>query len=384
MLFEFLSMPVQQQFLLLLIPFFLIVLTAKHFVPKKRNDAFIAAASAVFILVVTGLHGAVFLLSVSVLYLFLGKKTAVHRILFTAFYLLHTASTLIFILAGIPANFFYFFFVSFTLPKLAYLAFRRWKGRRMPAFQEYFRFMVFFPVLFHGPILRLETFRKAEKGRVCTARFFLGAAKSAAGWLLLLFFNVSLTGIVFMTSLQVLAAFWVNAISFYLSFSGLMDCVVSIAGFLGYGVPENFPRNPYLCSNVSDFWRNWHATLTKWLTDYVYIPLGGKFNPLSSIVVFFLIGVAHMRWENVFAYPFDSFVMLLLFMLIAVVSLRVSKSAECWLEKSKISAGKKKAFSLLGVFLTFNLACLYWVLLFNLVGSLENLGIFALKILFLA
>src|SRR6185503_19985910 len=61
----------------------------------------------------------------------------------------------------------------------------------------------------------------------------------------------------------------------YFDFSGYSDIAIGSARLFGYKVPENFDY-PYLQTNIARFWRSWHMSLTSWITDYVYIPLGGN------------------------------------------------------------------------------------------------------------
>jgi alginate O-acetyltransferase complex protein AlgI len=72
---------------------------------------------------------------------------------------------------------------------------------------------------------------------------------------------------------------WIAAIAFtlqlYFDFSGYTDIGRGSAYLVGYSVPENF-RSPYLAANLKDFWRRWHISLSTWLRDYLFIPLGGS------------------------------------------------------------------------------------------------------------
>jgi alginate O-acetyltransferase complex protein AlgI len=61
---------------------------------------------------------------------------------------------------------------------------------------------------------------------------------------------------------------------FYFDFAGYSDIAIGFGLLIGIKVPENF-RNPFLATNVSEFWRNWHITLVDWFRDQVFIPLGG-------------------------------------------------------------------------------------------------------------
>src|SRR5256714_6460866 len=65
------------------------------------------------------------------------------------------------------------------------------------------------------------------------------------------------------------------AIQIYCDFSGYTDMAIATAGLLGYQLPINF-RFPYFAANISDFWHRWHISLSSWLRDYLYIPLGGN------------------------------------------------------------------------------------------------------------
>ena len=59
----------------------------------------------------------------------------------------------------------------------------------------------------------------------------------------------------------------------YCDFSGYTDIAIGLALLLGFRFPQNFDA-PYTARNLQDFWRRWHMTLSRWLRDYLYIPLG--------------------------------------------------------------------------------------------------------------
>jgi D-alanyl-lipoteichoic acid acyltransferase DltB (MBOAT superfamily) len=65
------------------------------------------------------------------------------------------------------------------------------------------------------------------------------------------------------------------AIVIYADFSGYTDIAIGVAKLLGFQFPRNFDR-PYAADSIQDFWRRWHMTLSRWLRDYLYIPLGGN------------------------------------------------------------------------------------------------------------
>jgi alginate O-acetyltransferase complex protein AlgI len=74
---------------------------------------------------------------------------------------------------------------------------------------------------------------------------------------------------------EILLAFYAFAAQIYCDFSGYTDMAIGIALLLGFQLPQNFNR-PYTALSLQDFWRRWHITLSRWLRDYLYIPLGGN------------------------------------------------------------------------------------------------------------
>jgi alginate O-acetyltransferase complex protein AlgI len=77
------------------------------------------------------------------------------------------------------------------------------------------------------------------------------------------------------SSAELTLAFYAFAAQIYCDFSGYTDMAIGLALLLGYQLPQNFNR-PYLALSLQDFWRRWHMTLSRWLRDYLYIPLGGN------------------------------------------------------------------------------------------------------------
>ena len=61
----------------------------------------------------------------------------------------------------------------------------------------------------------------------------------------------------------------------YFDFSGYSDMAIGVSRMMGYKLNINF-NFPYLSKNIADFWRRWHISLSNWIRDYIYIPLGGN------------------------------------------------------------------------------------------------------------
>jgi D-alanyl-lipoteichoic acid acyltransferase DltB (MBOAT superfamily) len=94
-------------------------------------------------------------------------------------------------------------------------------------------------------------------------------------------------------ALEILFAVYGYAVQIYADFSGYTDIAIGVALLLGFKFPENF-NAPYTARSLQDFWRRWHMTLSRWLRDYVYIPLGGsrgdKRRTYRNVMITMLLG----------------------------------------------------------------------------------------------
>ncbi len=154
------------------------------------------------------------------------------------------------------------------------------------SYLEYLTFVAFFPHLVAGPIIRprdllpqlsrMARFKSDEGSR---GLFLIGSGllkKIAIGDYLAL----NLVDRVFdapsqFSSIECYAAVVGYAIQIYCDFSGYTDVAIGSALLLGVRFPKNFDA-PYKAANIVDFWRRWHISLSTWLRDYLYIPLGGS------------------------------------------------------------------------------------------------------------
>ncbi len=78
------------------------------------------------------------------------------------------------------------------------------------------------------------------------------------------------------TGIALIVATLFFSIQIYCDFSGYTDIAIGAAKIMGFNLMQNF-RRPYFSSSLSDFWKRWHISLSSWFRDYLYIPLGGKF-----------------------------------------------------------------------------------------------------------
>jgi len=93
------------------------------------------------------------------------------------------------------------------------------------------------------------------------------------------------------------AALLAAGLVFYTYFAGYSDIAIGSAKLLGFQVPENFNR-PYFQPNIAAFWNNWHISLSSWIRDYLYIPLGGNrgsllFTIRNQLIAMALCGLWH-------------------------------------------------------------------------------------------
>ncbi|MGP8058987.1 MAG: MBOAT family O-acyltransferase [Acidimicrobiales bacterium] len=95
------------------------------------------------------------------------------------------------------------------------------------------------------------------------------------------------------TALEAIFAAWGYAVQIYCDFSGYTDIAIGLALLLGFRFPVNFD-GPYTARDLQDFWRRWHITLSRWLRDYLYIPLGGnrgsQWQTARNIMITMLLG----------------------------------------------------------------------------------------------
>jgi len=150
---------------------------------------------------------------------------------------------------------------------------------------DYVTFITFFPELIAGPIVRASVFLPQmdrhigltrDRLRVGASLFLLGLLKK----LVIADRMATIADPVFAHPERFDAlTTWLGVVAYtiqiYADFSGYSDMAIGTAKLIGYDLPENFDM-PYASRNITEFWRRWHITLSSWLRDYLYIPLGGN------------------------------------------------------------------------------------------------------------
>lgn len=175
---------------------------------------------------------------------------------------------------------------------------------KITTFLAYF-FM--FPHLIAGPIVRFKDVKDDLNSRVDTNslfnyglyRFILGLNKK----ILIANSVAPLADMAFLFNVNSISTMdaWIGALAYmiqiYFDFSAYSDMAIGLAAMAGFRFHENF-NSPYKATSIQDFWRRWHMSLSSWLRDYVYIPLGGSRVStyriyINLVFVFFLCGLWH-------------------------------------------------------------------------------------------
>ncbi|MBK9284455.1 MAG: MBOAT family protein [Sphingobacteriaceae bacterium] len=164
-------------------------------------------------------------------------------------------------------------------------------------FLNYQLYILLFPKLIAGPIIRYKEIAEQITDRTSQInldnflygfyRFSLGLAKKV-----ILANNVGVVAdYVFNANVSTLSTLdcWMGALCYtfqiYFDFSGYSDMAIGLGRMFGFIFPENF-ENPYISKSVTEFWKRWHITLSNWMRNYIYIPLGGNRVKKSSRLYF--------------------------------------------------------------------------------------------------
>jgi len=231
-------------------------------------------------------------------------------------------------------------------------------------FVDYAFYMTFFPHLVAGPIVRASDFipqinnpLQIDRALLKTAlfRIVLGFSKK----LIIADFLGKFVDIVhsnpkLYSGVENLISMYAYSFQIYFDFSGYSDIAIGIALLMGYKLNENFDR-PYASQNITDFWRRWHISLSTWLRDYIYIPLGGsrtgKFNTYLFLMITMTVGGF---WHGA-SWNF------VLWGVLHGVALIVHKL----ISSSKPKAVQKKTpivLKCINLFVTFNFVSILWIL----------------------
>jgi D-alanyl-lipoteichoic acid acyltransferase DltB (MBOAT superfamily) len=226
-------------------------------------------------------------------------------------------------------------------------------------FVDYTFYMTFFPHLVAGPIVRAKDFIPQIDApqlvdhtvyRESMFRICIGLIKKLfiADYLAKYVDIVHLTPDGFSGG-EHLLSMYAYSFQIYFDFSGYSDIAIGLALLLGYRLKENFD-NPYFSENITIFWRKWHISLSLWLRDYIYIPLGGNRKGVFNMYLFLLAtmligGFWHgADWRFVFWGAAHGLALIL---------------HKLWLQRFPEST--KTYVKLLGVIVTFHFVGICWI-----------------------
>lgn len=312
--------------------FFPIVVTLYFCLPHRFRVFFLLVASSIFYMRLIPWYILVLLFLIIADYtagIYIEKETGSRRKFFLLLSIISTSSVLfvfkyVVLLNELTSSFLSFFSIDFSIPTLKWalpigLSFHTFQSlsyvievyrgnqKAEKNFWIYSLYVMFFSQLVAGPIERpghmIPQFREVhyfsyqnmvEGGRLILWGFFKKVVVADRIALLVdyVFKNIdSLAGV------PVLLGIGLFAIQIYLDFSAYSDIARGTAKCMGFDLSINFNR-PYFATSVGDFWQRWHISLTSWLRDYVYIPLGGNKvsairNRINIMIVFVLSGVWH-------------------------------------------------------------------------------------------
>lgn len=195
----------------------------------------------------------------------------------------------------------------YTFMAISYLVEVEQKKEKNANLIQFGTYLTLFPHLVAGPIVRFSELKTELRERRANLqmffdgmwRFSLGLGKKViiANNLGIVADRIFALPGSELTTVLAWAGVACYTLQIYFDFSGYSDMAIGLARFFGFHFPENF-NQPYQSENVTEFWRRWHMTLSRWFKDYLYIGLGGNRKGtvrtyINLFMVFFLCGLWH-------------------------------------------------------------------------------------------
>jgi D-alanyl-lipoteichoic acid acyltransferase DltB (MBOAT superfamily) len=223
-------------------------------------------------------------------------------------------------------------------------------------------FVCFFPQLVAGPIVRAKEFMPQiySKYALTQQEFWQAAWLIVAGlikkiviadYIAFHYVDKMFDQPALYSGFELLMAVYGYAIQIYCDFSGYTDIAIGVAAVLGFRLPLNF-NAPYRAHSPAEFWRRWHISLSSWLRDYLYIPLGGNRHGMRRTCLnIFIVMLLGGLWHGT-GCEFILWGALHGIVLIAERCLKqLCRKRFAWLRVPRI----------VGVFITFHIVCFLWI-----------------------
>jgi len=209
----------------------------------------------------------------------------------------HPSLSTLSIVLPIGISFYTFHSMSYTIDV--------YHGKLMPTknYVAYASFVCFFPQLVAGPISRARDMlpKFLKKRTIDSERMISGISQMTLGFFkktavadsIAVMVDTSYKNLHFISDLQILLTTIFYSFQIYCDFSGYSDIALGLGKIFGIEFKANFNR-PYFAKNFSEFWERWHISLSSWLRDYLYIPLGGnrkgKLRTYINLMITMLLG----------------------------------------------------------------------------------------------
>ena len=256
----------------------------------------------------------------------------------------------------------------YTLQAIGYLV-DVGKGRVEPEkrFWRYLLFLSWFPAIVQGPISRYDRLmpqllndkpHRFETMRDSLVLILFGLVKKMVmADRIAIFVNTVFKGYEELYGVILYLGAVGYALQLYLDFSGCVDICRGVSGLFGVELPHNFNR-PYLARSIKEFWSKWHMSLSSWLKDYVYIPLGGNRKGtirkyINLMATFLVSGLWHGAGFNFFLWG----AMHGAYQIVGQVTYNLRQRIKGWMGIEKDSLSDKVYQTLI----TFNLVTLAWI-----------------------
>ncbi len=203
----------------------------------------------------------------------------------------------------------------YTFASITYLCYV-YKNKKIESFFSLAIFLSFFPTFISGPIMRSEFFfaqlhKKRYFGNInmIFVLILFGIIKKVfiANYLQI-YSDSILQNPSDYSSMSLLLGIYAYSVRLYCDFSGYVDLVCAFALMIGFTLPINF-NMPYMANNIKEFWSRWHISLSNFIRDYIYIPLGGNrkgffLTQVFVLISFILSGIWHGNTFNFFIWGF--------------------------------------------------------------------------------
>lgn len=232
---------------------------------------------------------------------------------------------------------------------------------------DYLFYLSFFPQLVAGPIVRARDFIPQIRKPLHVSREMFGTGvfliltglfKKAivSDYISLNFVDRIFDEPLLYSGFECLAGIYGYALQIYCDFSGYSDMAIGIALLLGFRFPKNFD-SPYKSATITEFWRRWHISLSTWLRDYLYIPMGGnrkgRVRTYVNLLITMLLGGL---WHG-------AAVRFILWGALHGTALALHKLWMKLLPRAKATGAEMSwGWRIVGIFFTFNLVCFGWLM----------------------